>query len=113
MAPQNAVRRKVWRYKHADFERANDMICDLDLDEILVRDDIQATWSKLKNAFLNTMESCIPKAVLPMRHNLPWLNKEIVQLIRKRNLLFRARTAVVIGTLRRSSNNSEIELSPN
>ena len=57
------------------------MIRDLDLDEILVRDDIQATWSNLKNAFLNTMESCIPKAVLPMRHNLPWLNKEIVQLI--------------------------------
>ena len=34
MIPQIAVRRKVWRYKHANFERANDMICDLDLDEI-------------------------------------------------------------------------------
>ena len=89
MIPQIAVRRKVWRYKHANFERANDMICDLDLDEILVRDDIKASWSNLKHTFLNVMESCIPNAVIPTRHNLPWLNKEIVQLIRKRNLLFR------------------------
>ena len=35
------------------------------------------------------MDSCIPKAVLPTRYNLPWLNKEIVQLIQKRNLLFK------------------------
>ena len=89
MIPQIAVCRKVWRHKHANFEKVNDMICDLDLDEILVRDDIRASWSNLKNTFLNIMESCIPKAVLPTRHNLPWLNKEIVQLIRKRNLLFR------------------------
>ena len=38
-----------WKYgdtcKHADFKRANDMICDLDLDEIFVENDIQASWS--------------------------------------------------------------------
>ena len=38
------------------------MICDLDLDKILVRDDIRASWSNLKNTFLNIMESCISKA---------------------------------------------------
>ena len=35
------------------------------------------------------MEQCIPRSVLPARKNLPWLTKEIVQLIRKRNYLFR------------------------
>ena len=59
----------------------NDMICDLDLDEIFVENDIQASWSNLKSSFLDIMDSCIPKAILPTRHNLPWLNKEIVQLI--------------------------------
>ena len=29
------------------------------------------------------------RAVLPNRKNLPWLNKEIIQLIRKRNLYFK------------------------
>ena len=47
------------------------------------------SWSNLKTASLNIMESCIPKAVLPTRHNIPWLNKEIVHAIRKRNLYFR------------------------
>jgi len=65
------------------------MICDLDLEEVFVHNDIQQSWSNLKTASLNIMESCIPKAVLPTRHNIPWLNKEIVQAIRKRNLYFR------------------------
>jgi len=43
---------KVWRDKHADFERANDMICDLELDEIFVGNDIRASWSNVKVHFL-------------------------------------------------------------
>ena len=35
------------------------------------------------------MEQCIPRLVLPARNNLPWLSKEIIQLIRKRNYHFR------------------------
>ena len=35
------------------------------------------------------MEHCIPKRVLPPRkRNFPWLNKSLVQLMRKRNDLF-------------------------
>ena len=89
--PKSLVCPNVWRYKYAVSKEStlNDMICDLDLDEIFVENDIQASWSNLKSSFLDIMDSCIPKAILPTRHNLPWLNKEIVQLIRKRNLLFR------------------------
>ena len=35
------------------------------------------------------MECCIPKAVLPCRHNLPWLTKEVIQLIKKRDHYFK------------------------
>ena len=35
------------------------------------------------------MDYCIPKAVLPQRHNLPWLSKEIIQLIKKRDHHFK------------------------
>ena len=38
---------------------------------------------------MNTMEQCIPKARLPNRRNLRWLNKKIIQLIRRRNALFK------------------------
>ena len=34
------------------------------------------------------MKQCIPQKVLPPRRNLPWLSKSLVQLMRKRNLLF-------------------------
>ena len=34
--PSNSFpRRRVWRYKHADFQRANEMLCDLNLNDIL------------------------------------------------------------------------------
>ena len=35
------------------------------------------------------MHKCIPNASLPSRRNLPWLSKRIIQLMRKRNTLFR------------------------
>ena len=35
------------------------------------------------------MERCIPKAQVPKRKNLPWLTKEIVRLIRRRNYYYR------------------------
>ena len=34
------------------------------------------------------MQECIPHKTLPPRHNLPWLSKRLVQLIKKRNQLF-------------------------
>ena len=82
-------RRTVWRYKLADFERANDLICDLDVDELLNSSNIQQSWENLKAAFLDVMEQCIPKAVLPQKRNLPWLTKEIIQLIRRRNYFYK------------------------
>ena len=51
--------------------------------------NIQISWSRFKTTFLDIMEQCIPRAVLPNRKNLPWLIKEIIQLIRKRNLYFK------------------------
>ena len=83
-------RRRVWQYKHADFERANDLLCDLEIDSIIDPSNIQLSWLQFKSAFLDVMEQCFPTTVLPnRRRNLPWLNKGIIQLIRKRNLYFR------------------------
>ena len=85
----SACRRRIWLYKHANFERANDLLCDIDPNDILIPSDIQLSWSHFKAAFLSVMEQCIPQTVLPDRKNLPWLSKEIIQLIRKRNRYFR------------------------
>ena len=39
---------------------------------------------------LRIMDLCIPSSTLKPRKNLPWLTKPIIQLMRKRNTLFRA-----------------------
>ena len=44
---------------------------------------------ELKERFLAIMEECIPHRYLRKRRNLPWLTKNIIQLIRKCNVLFR------------------------
>ena len=82
-------RRRVWRYKHADFEKANELLCDLDLENILEPTNIQVSWSNFRSAFLDVMEQCIPRSVIPDRRNLPWLSKLVTQLIRKRNFYFK------------------------
>ncbi len=55
-------------------------------------DDIDQSWFHWQHKFLAIMEECIPRNVLPptsRRRNLPWLNKGIIQSMRRRNNLFR------------------------
>ena len=80
---------QVWRYKHANFDRASGLLCDIEIEDVIDPFNIQDRWSCFKTTFLDIMEQCISRAILPCRKNLPWLNKEIIQLIRKRNLHFR------------------------
>ena len=37
---------RVWRHKHADFDRANELLCDMDWDDILNPYDIQMSYTK-------------------------------------------------------------------
>ena len=38
--------------------------------------------------FMEIINECIPQRMLPKRRNLPWLSKSLIQLMRRRNLLF-------------------------
>ena len=63
---------------------------DVDLEAIIDPNDIQLTWSNWKKKiFLDIMDECIPISIVPIRKNLPWLTKDIIQLMRKRNNLFK------------------------
>ena len=86
---QNNSRRQVWHYNRADFELATDLLADRDLDTLIDPSDINLSWNKWKEAFLEIMAICIPRNYLPKRHNLPWLTKSLIQLIKKKNHLFR------------------------
>ena len=82
-------RRLIWRYKLADFDRANVLLADLDLDSILESGNMNLCWLRWKNAFMKIMRICVPSATLPDISRPPWLTKVILQAIRKRNLFFK------------------------
>ena len=82
-------RRTVWLYSKADFNKARDMIDDTDWDQIFSNNsDINHCWSLWRKRFLEIMDKCIPKAVLPKRKNLPWISTPILKAIKKRNNLY-------------------------
>ena len=82
--------RKVWRYAYANFDMAHEMISEIDWDSVFSSKDIDVCWANWQSIFLSIMDYCIPHSVLKPRKNLPWLTKEIIQAMRRRNSLFRA-----------------------
>ena len=80
--------RKVWRYSHANFELACELLDTTDWDCIFTG-DVNSSWINWQMRFLHIMEQCIPQVILRSRKNLPWLTKSILQAIRKKNILFR------------------------
>lgn len=91
--PIATKRRTVWRYSHADWEKANSLIESTNWDSLLDPDDINTSWKNWSVKFLEIMQSSIPTTALPPRRNRPWLTKKLVQAIRRRNVLYkRAKT---------------------
>ena len=74
--------RMIWRYAHADFPLAQQLLFEVDWDRIIT-DDVDSSWLNWQSKFLEIMEICIPPKVLPSKcRNLPWLTKRIVQAMR-------------------------------
>ena len=83
-------RRKVWRYKQADFESANFILSSVDWANLLSQsEEIDEMWGIWKDKFMSVMEQYIPQATLPEKRNLPWLNKELAKSMRAGNLAYK------------------------
>ena len=112
--------RVIWLYSHADWSLATDLICDYDWDSILTS-NVNTSWSKWYKIFLSIMEECIPKKRITSRTNLPWLNNEIRQAMKRRDILFKhsgysasykaARNSVV-ALLRKAKSEYFLQLNP-
>ena len=74
--------------KHADWDRACELIENCDWDS-LQGNDVNESWVRWSHKFVSIMEECIPRKTLCSRKNLPWLSKKLVQSMRKRNHLYR------------------------
>ena len=81
-------RRTIWRYAHADWDKARELI-SLWNWELMLTDDVNTSWCNWHKEFLSIMDQCAPKKVLPHGRNLPWMSKSLRQAMRKRNAKFK------------------------
>ena len=87
--PVKARKRTIWRYAHADFDKANNLLGMTDWTFLLNQPNIDTAWDMWKQKFMSIMEECIPKATIKQRRNLPWMNRCIKAKIMKRNNIYR------------------------
>ena len=81
--------RKIWRYAHNDYDRGCELLESTDWSSLFRSGDVNTCWANWKARFLEVMQLCIPQSTVYSCRNLPWLNKRVMQAIRKRDALFR------------------------
>ena len=81
--------RLVWRYNYADWCLASNIIENTNWDLLFSEDNIELSWTSWKQRFMLIMKECIPNTTLRSRRNLPWLNKQLIQAMKRRNKLFK------------------------
>ena len=79
----------IWKYSHADFDKANELLAEADWDQLLDCPDVNQALQNWEGTFMTIMDECIPKCTLPRHKNLPWLSKTLKREMQKRNSLFR------------------------
>ena len=77
--------RLVWRYNYADWCLASNVIENTNWDLLFSEDNIELSWTSWKQRFMSIMKECIPNTTLRSRRNLPWLNKQLIQAMKRRN----------------------------
>ena len=84
------TRRKIWRYAHANFDHACELLASTDWASLFESSSVNVCWDIWHSKFLEIMTESIPLVEVKSRRNLPWLSKAVTQAIKKRNALFRA-----------------------
>ena len=85
---ERVIRRQVWRYSLADFDRAAELIEMTNWEMEFYSNDIDSCVSAWNSTFLQIMEVSIPHSSIKVKGKIPWINKEIIRAITKRNILF-------------------------
>ena len=85
---RNGRPRLVWIYSQADFNKARHLIRETDWDNLL-KGTIDERALLCQQTYLEIMEKCIPRKILPKNRRLPWITYALIKLIRNRNAAFR------------------------
>lgn len=90
MPNTNQIPHKVVIYKKANWKEIEKDLNNTykHLKENQTNMTIDELWSKFKNDTLETIDKHIPKKTLGKKSKLPWLNRDLKRLIKKKNKLY-------------------------
>ena len=86
--PDN-VRRKVYCYKRADFQGLKDMLQSIPWDVVTSDACINTSLDLFLDTVFSAIDQYIPQIKLKRRSRPPWINKEIMKLVRKKKRLWK------------------------
>jgi hypothetical protein len=82
--------RKVYSFAKADWEkiRREATVMNDELVASFDQEDMNNNWEKFKTGIFKLMNNNIPSKMTSSRHNLPWLNKKLRSMTKKKHKLY-------------------------
>ena len=80
--------RQVYNYKKANFTELNELLRCVPWNCAFLEDDVDCCADKVKDLLLAAADICITLFKVKRRTNPPWINKEILRLIKKKKRLW-------------------------
>ena len=74
----------MYDYNKGDFDGLQNALRAVDLTSLLGSENINIDWQNWKDAFLEAVSDYIPTKKLKGANPLPWINSEILNIIKKK-----------------------------
>ena len=82
--------REVWCYSLGDFEKACEMLEEINWECIIDKTDVDVSWRNWQSTFLSVVNDCVPRKTLPHRKHVAWITPNILRAIKHQNSLLKA-----------------------
>ena len=79
------IKRYVYDFKRADWSSLNNSLQNTSWDQCFVPNDVDGTLSNWCAVFLTIVNQHVPKSKTRNIHDHPWIDKEILSLIKRKN----------------------------
>ena len=80
-------RRKIYQYEKANWDNIKDRMMEISRT-VCESADVEESWTMLKNEISECLDLEVPSKLTAKRHNLPWLNRKLINKIRRKHKLY-------------------------
>ena len=87
--PHNSAPRRVYNYKKANFTELIELLTYVPWNCAFLEDDVDCCADNVKDLLLTAADMCIPHFTVKRKTNPPWINKDVLHLIKKKKKLWR------------------------